>query len=72
MRIFVQAHPAAHEAQVKKIDEKNFEVWVTEIPTKGQANMAIIRALADYFKIAPSRIALASGKTTKRKFFELF
>ncbi len=53
MRIFVQAHPAAHEAQVKKIDEKNFEVWVTEIPTKGQANMAIIRALADYFKIAP-------------------
>lgn len=70
MRIFVKAKPGKKESKVVKISEDIFEVYVKEPPEKGRANEAIIKVLADYFNVAPSKIILKSGAKFKQKVFE--
>lgn len=71
MRIFVKAKTGASKEHVEKIDSTHFNVAVHETPQRGNANRAIIKALADYFDIAPSRIEVVSGFTGTRKVFSI-
>lgn len=67
MKIFIKAKPNAKEDRIKKIDDTHFEVFVKEPPVQGRANGAIIKALADFLNIAPSRLSIISGHTSRRK-----
>ena len=67
MVIQVKARPAAKEEKIIKISEKEFEVWVKEPPIQGRANLAIIKALADYFKVSPVAVRIVSGHTSRLK-----
>ena len=67
MRIFVKAKPGAKIEEVKKIDEEHFVVSVKEPPVQGRANAAIIKALAAYFHITPSRMRIILGHTSREK-----
>lgn len=77
MRIVVQAKPSSRQEQVEKIDlpaqagEMNFKVSVKAPPVQGRANAAIVRALAEYFKVAPSRVRIISGYTARQKVVEI-
>lgn len=71
MKIFVKAKPRAQEDLVERVDENNFNVSVTAPPVKGLANQAIIKAVAGYFKIAPSRVRIISGFTSRQKILEI-
>ncbi len=71
MKIFVQAKPNSRQEEVKQIDDTHFVVSVTEPPRGGKANGAIVRAIADYFKISQSRVMLISGAASKNKVFEI-
>jgi hypothetical protein len=78
MKIFVKAKPMALEEKVEKIDppnggagETHFEVSVKEPPIAGRANMAIIKAVAGHFKVAPSRVRIISGFTSRQKILEI-
>ncbi|MBA4320746.1 MAG: hypothetical protein C0412_20335 [Flavobacterium sp.] len=81
MRIFVKAKPKAKEEKIEKIDslvskfrrggEMSFIVAIKEPPEKGKANQAVIKKLAEYFKVPQSRIVLISGFSSKNKIFEI-
>ncbi len=84
MRIFVRAKTDARVTKVTKIVEPPslfrtpipksisvYKVSVTESAVDGKANKAIIQALAEYFKVAPSLVTLISGATAKQKVFEI-
>ena len=71
MKIFVKAKPGAKLEKIKKISENSFEVWVKEKPENGKANVAVLRALAKYFDLAPSRLRIISGHTSKNKLVEI-
>ncbi|MEK9183119.1 MAG: DUF167 domain-containing protein [Patescibacteria group bacterium] len=71
MKIFVQAKPNAREEKIEKIDGTHFTVAVREPPVNGLANAAIRKALAGHFKVAPSRVQLASGFSSRNKVFEI-
>lgn len=71
MKIFVKAKPNAKEKKIVKIDETHFVVSVKEPPIKGPANIAVQKALAEYFKISLSRVILVSGFSSKHKIFEI-
>jgi len=71
MKIFVKAKPLAKEEKIEKIDDDHFVVWVKEPPLKGQANEAIRKKLADYFRVPVSQILLKSGFASKDKIFEI-
>lgn len=71
MKIFIKAKPASYEEKVEKIDGSHFLVCVTEPPQNGLANKGIVRALANYFKVAPSRVIIKKGFTAKQKTIEI-
>lgn len=71
MRIFVKARPKSKKEYVKREGEDSFTVAVKEVPEKGKANQAIIKALAEFFNIPTSSVILISGQTSKQKVFEI-
>ena len=72
MKIVVTAKPKSKKAYVKKIDDENYIVSVNEPPIEDKANLAIIKALAEYFKIPTYHIHIVSGHTGKIKVVEVF
>jgi len=71
MKIFVKVKPSSKEEKIKKLSETNFEIKVKEPPIKGQANAAIIMALAKYFKVPFSAVRIISGFTSRQKVLEI-
>ena len=71
MRIFVKAKPSAKKEEIVQVDDANFVVSVKEPPVKGLANMAIIRALADFFDCPKENIKIISGYTSRQKVIEI-
>lgn len=71
MKIFVKARLSAKKEKIEKISETNFVVWVKEPPIKGKANRAIVKAIAGYFNVAPSRVVLVAGSSSRQKIFEI-
>ncbi len=71
MKIIVKAKPNSKIELVEKIDNLHFEVSVKEPPVKGMANEAVRKALADYFKISPSRVSIIAGHASKSKIVEI-
>ena len=46
-------------------------VKVKEPPIEGKANRAVVRVLARHFGVAPSRVRIVSGLTSKDKVIEI-
>jgi uncharacterized protein len=58
------------EEIVKRKDDE-FEVKVKEKAEEGRANRAVIKVLANYFKIDESKIRLVKGFKERKKIFEI-
>ena len=71
MKIQIKARPNAYEQRIEKIDNSNFIVSVKEPPIKGQANRAIVRALANYFGVPQSQVRIVSGFVSREKIIEI-
>ena len=71
MKIFVKAKPFSKEEYVEKIDDENYVVAVSAPPVKGQANLAIVKALAEHFRVAQSQIKILSGHFSRNKVIEI-
>ncbi|MEK7630183.1 MAG: DUF167 domain-containing protein [Patescibacteria group bacterium] len=71
MKISVKARPASKIEGVFKVSETEFIVKVKEPPREGRANVAIVKALAEYFKLPFYCVRLVSGATSKEKIFEI-
>jgi len=70
-KIFVQVKAASKQRKVERIDETHFRVWVSVPPIEGRANEAVIKAIGEYLEVAPSRISIKSGHTSKQKCLEI-
>jgi uncharacterized protein len=51
--------------------EEYYTVSVKEEPIQGKANDAVMKLLAEYFKVSKSSVKLVLGSTSKRKVFEI-
>lgn len=68
--IVVRVKPQAKKNAVTT-DGDLFVVQTTAPAHEGKANVAVMKLLAEYFNIAPSRITLIRGATMKEKVFEI-
>lgn len=68
--IVVRVKPQSKKNVVEK-DGDLFVVRTTAPAHEGRANEAVRKLLAEYFKIAPSRVTLARGAAMKEKVFEI-
>lgn len=57
--------------KLRRASGTHFEVAVKEPPIQGRANAAIIRALANFLALPPSRLRIAAGWTSRRKTIEV-
>ena len=71
MKILVKVKPNSKVEKVERIEENEFVVSTNAPPTEGQANRAVVEAIADYFKIAKSRVRIVLGQTSKTKILEI-
>ncbi|MBL4811772.1 MAG: DUF167 domain-containing protein, partial [Rhodobacteraceae bacterium] len=62
--------PRASRARLDMSGEQ-MRAYVTAPPENGKANEAVRKMLAKALKVAPSRLTLISGATSRQKLFEL-
>ena len=71
MLIKVKVFPGSKNEEIVKKSEDSFEVSVREKPIMGQANKAVIKNLASYFKVSEPRIRLVKGFKERNKIFNI-
>jgi uncharacterized protein len=81
MKIFVKAKAGSKENKIVPPLPKLFSnedsvkeyytVFVKEPPKQGKANEAIVKVLAEYFKVSKNSVSLVSGVSSKKKVFEI-
>ena len=72
--MIIHAHVKPGSSKGPLVEERadgTYTIFVREVPEHGEATDAAIRALADHFDVAPSRVALVRGGTSRHKTFEL-
>ncbi|MDD5341723.1 MAG: DUF167 domain-containing protein [Patescibacteria group bacterium] len=71
MKVCVLSKPNSKKPRIEKLSDGNFIVAVKERAIENYANQAIIKALADYLKVPPTRVSLIAGRKSKNKVFEI-
>jgi uncharacterized protein (TIGR00251 family) len=71
MLIKIKVIPNSKKDGIIKRKDDKFEDRVKEKAMNGRANRAVIRMLANYFKIDESKIRLAKGFKERNKIFEI-
>lgn len=71
MKISVFAKPNAKEEKIEKIGGNTFKVSVKAPPIQGRANEAIIKVIAEFFRVSPSRVKIISGYKSRQKVVEI-
>lgn len=71
MKITVKVKLRSKVPKIQKMDDGSFLIAVAAIPKEGEANRAVIKTLAEYFDVAPSRISIISGQTSRTKIIEI-
>jgi len=72
MKIYIKAKPGSKNVKVEKVSDNIFSVWVKEPAEKGKANTAILKVLAEYFRIPLSSVRIVSGHASKIKIIEIY
>jgi len=63
----LRVQPRASRNEVLEVRDGRLLIRTTAAPADGKANKAVIRLLADFLDIAPSRISLVRGQTQRNK-----
>ncbi len=71
MRVSVTVVPRARSTRVERTGEHAFRVSVTAPPHEGRANDAVVKALAEHFQIARSRVRIVRGTVSRHKVVEI-
>ena len=71
MLIKVKVFAGCKRDEIVKKKNDEFEVRVKEKAEEGRANRAVIKVLANYFKIDESKIRLVKGFKGRKKIFEI-
>ncbi len=71
VRVTVTVMPRARRTSVEPLEGGGLRVAVTAPAHEGQANAAVIDALAEHFRVPRSRVRIVLGRTVRRKVVEI-
>lgn len=72
MKITITVKPGSKKGPlVEKQVDGSYIVYLREKPHDGEANVALIKLLSDYFDVAKSQIAIISGQKSHHKIVEI-
>jgi uncharacterized protein (TIGR00251 family) len=67
LALAVRVQPRASSNEVLDVRNGRLLIRTTAAPADGKANKAVVRLLASYLGIAPSRIRVSRGETQRNK-----
>lgn len=70
MKIQIKVKPNSRVEEISQ-DGDIFQVRVKELPKEGKANKAVIKLLAEYFKVPQHSVRVVSGLGSKNKVIEI-
>lgn len=70
MKYFVMVKPGASREEVMR-DGETLTVYLRAKPHDGEANAALVRVLAEYFKVGKTRVKIVAGARGRRKVVEV-
>jgi uncharacterized protein (TIGR00251 family) len=66
--ITIRVIPRAKKSEISQVlDDGTIKIRLTAPPVEGKANKALVRFLADVFRISPSNIEIISGVKGRKK-----
>ena len=72
MKVFVFLKPnSRHREEVVANDDGSLVVYTKAPAIEGRANLAAVKLLAKHYGVAPSRVKLVRGATSRNKVFEI-
>lgn len=71
MKLSVRLQPKASRSEIVGWENGALKVKVSAPPVGGAANDALIEILSKSFKVAKSKISLASGQSSRNKVIEI-
>lgn len=71
LKITVKVKANAKQEMVEEVREGYYRVAVKAKPVGGQANKALIKLLAKYFKVPVAQVRIVFGRTSKEKVVEI-
>ena len=72
MKVFVFLKPnSRHREEVVANDDGSLVVYTKAPAIEGRANLAAVKLVAKYYGVAPSRVKLVRGVTSRNKIFEI-
>jgi len=60
-----------HREEVVPNDDGSLTIYTKALAIEGRANLAAVKLLAKHFGVAPSKVKLVRGATSKYKVFEI-
>jgi len=69
-RVGVRVHPRASRERLLWNGEV-LSIWITQPPVEGAANAAVVRIVAGWLNVPPSRVRLVGGLRSRRKLVEV-
>jgi len=63
----IRVLPRSSKQEVTRIDANLYGVRVFAAPAKGAANKEVIKLIAAYFGLPPSRVEIVRGHTSRNK-----
>jgi hypothetical protein len=70
MKLLIKVKPNSRQEKIEKTED-GYIVYVKEPPIENKANRAVIRVLAEYFKVPKFQISILSGLKSKQKVVEI-
>lgn len=71
MRLTVLVTPRARREGIERVGDATLRVAVSAPPHEGQANAAVVRAVAAFLDLPPSRVRIVHGRAGRRKTLEI-
>ena len=72
MKISAKIKPnSRHREEVVAGDDGSLTVYTKAPAIEGRANLAAVKLVAKYYGVAPSRVKLVCGVTSRNKVFEI-
>ena len=69
LRVSVRVRPRSSRNAIEGVKAGRLNIRTTAAPAGGKANKAVIRLLAEYLGVPPSRVRLVQGLTHRNKLF---
>ena len=72
MKISAKIKPnSRYREEVVANDDGSLTIYTKALAIEGRANLAAVKLVAKYYGVAPSRVKLVRGATSRNKMFEI-